>query len=90
MAGLPTNPTPAEKDTAVEQLETSQEPVDDIALSKEWAHSDGRQGADQEHKMTLWQGIKAYPGAITWSVLLSTAIVMEGTVNEHRSGGGIC
>jgi SP family general alpha glucoside:H+ symporter-like MFS transporter len=28
--------------------------------------------------MTLMQGIKLYPAAIAWSVLLSTAIVMEG------------
>lgn len=76
MAGSP--PLSAEKETAVEQHETTTNTVDDVALSKEWAHNDGKQGADQEHKMTLWQGIRAYPGAITWSVLLSTAIIMEG------------
>ena len=32
----------------------------------------------KEHSMTLWQGIKTYPRAISWSVLFSTAIVMEG------------
>jgi MFS transporter, SP family, general alpha glucoside:H+ symporter len=32
----------------------------------------------QEHQMSLWQGIKLYPKAIGWSVLLSTAIIMEG------------
>ena len=68
-----------EKETAgIEQHENRPEPVDDIALSKDWAHNDGRQGADQEHQMTLMQGIKGYPGAIIWSVLLSTAIIMEG------------
>ena len=32
----------------------------------------------KEHTMSLWQGIRLYPKAIGWSVLLSTAIVMEG------------
>jgi MFS transporter, SP family, general alpha glucoside:H+ symporter len=31
-----------------------------------------------EHEMTLWQGLKLYPKAVGWSILLSTAIVMEG------------
>lgn len=33
---------------------------------------------DSEHKMTLLEGIKLYPKAIGWSVLISTCIVMEG------------
>lgn len=33
---------------------------------------------EQEHTMSLWQGLKLYPKAIGWSVLFSTAIVMEG------------
>lgn len=33
---------------------------------------------DKEHKMTLWQGIKLYPKAIGWSLLISTCICMEG------------
>lgn len=77
MASSPPSP-PSEKDAAIEQHEKTTETVDDVALSKEWAHHDGKQGADQEHKMTLREGIKAYPGAIMWSVLLSTAIIMEG------------
>ncbi|KAG5765025.1 hypothetical protein H9Q72_006913 [Fusarium xylarioides] len=28
--------------------------------------------------MSLWQAIKAYPGAIAWSFLLSSSIIMEG------------
>jgi SP family general alpha glucoside:H+ symporter-like MFS transporter len=31
-----------------------------------------------EHNMTLWQGIKLYPKAVAWSVLISTCICMEG------------
>ncbi|KAI1098765.1 sugar transporter [Jackrogersella minutella] len=33
---------------------------------------------EKEHKMTLLQGLKLYPKAIAWSVLISTCIAMEG------------
>lgn len=33
---------------------------------------------EKEHKMTLLQGIRLYPKAIFWSMLISTCIVMEG------------
>jgi SP family general alpha glucoside:H+ symporter-like MFS transporter len=33
---------------------------------------------EKEHNMTLLQGIKLYPKAIAWSMLISTLIVMEG------------
>jgi hypothetical protein len=32
---------------------------------------------DKEHKMTLMEGIKTYPKAIGWSMLISTCIAME-------------
>ncbi|KAK3052185.1 hypothetical protein LTR09_006777 [Extremus antarcticus] len=34
--------------------------------------------SDKEHQMSLWQGIRLYPKAIGWSVLISTCIAMEG------------
>ncbi|KAB5545749.1 general substrate transporter [Coniochaeta sp. 2T2.1] len=37
-----------------------------------------RSATEKEHKMTLWQGIKLYPKAIGWSVLISSTIIMEG------------
>ncbi|KAF2633329.1 maltose permease MAL61 [Macroventuria anomochaeta] len=40
--------------------------------------NDARLATEKEHTMTLWQGIKLYPKAIGWSVLISTCIVMEG------------
>lgn len=46
---------------------------------------DARGASDLERKMTLREGIKMYPAAIAWSVLLSTAIVMEG-YGEWRQG----
>jgi MFS transporter, SP family, general alpha glucoside:H+ symporter len=33
---------------------------------------------DKERRMTLWQGVKLYPKAIGWSMLISTCIAMEG------------
>lgn len=33
---------------------------------------------EKEHQMSLWQGIKLYPKAVAWSMLISTCIVMEG------------
>lgn len=33
---------------------------------------------DKERKMTLLQGIRLYPKAVAWSVIISTCIVMEG------------
>lgn len=37
-----------------------------------------KSATEKEQKMTLMQGIKLYPKAIAWSVLISTCIVMEG------------
>jgi len=37
-----------------------------------------KSATDKEHKMTLWQGIKLYPKAVGWSLLISTCIAMEG------------
>lgn len=34
--------------------------------------------ANDERSQTIWQAIKTHHKAIGWSVLLSTAIVMEG------------
>lgn len=39
---------------------------------------DAAKATEAEVSMTLLQGLKLYPKAIGWSVLLSTAIVMEG------------
>lgn len=37
-----------------------------------------RAATEKEHNMTLLQGIKLYPKAVAWSILISTCIVMEG------------
>ncbi|KAJ6263128.1 General alpha-glucoside permease [Drechslerella dactyloides] len=40
--------------------------------------TDARAAADKEHRMTLLQGVRLYPKAIAWSILISTCIAMEG------------
>lgn len=37
-----------------------------------------RAAASKEQSMSLWQGLKLYPKAVGWSVLISTCIAMEG------------
>jgi SP family general alpha glucoside:H+ symporter-like MFS transporter len=37
-----------------------------------------RAATEKEHNMTLMQGIRLYPKAICWSLLISTCIAMEG------------
>ncbi|GAO15119.1 uncharacterized protein UV8b_04729 [Ustilaginoidea virens] len=39
---------------------------------------DARIATEKEHSMSLWQGLRQYPKAIGWSVLFSSAIIMEG------------
>ena len=65
-------------------------PKTDDARLKEIAthcegHSDGQQelqaaesAAEHERELTFVKSLKLYPAAIGWSVLLSTAIIMEG------------
>jgi MFS transporter, SP family, general alpha glucoside:H+ symporter len=40
--------------------------------------SEAKDATDQEHSMSFMQAIKLYPKAVGWSMLLSTAIIMEG------------
>lgn len=49
--------------------------------------SDAKDATDREHAMTLCEGIRKYPKAIAWSVLLSLAVVMEGYGKQYRTPG---
>ena len=54
---------------------------DDAAATKEGNAQtvrDAKKASDSEQRMTLLQGIKLYPKAVAWSILISTCIVMEG------------
>ena len=40
--------------------------------------AEAQDGSAQEHDLTLIQGLKLYPKAVFWSVVMSTAVIMEG------------
>jgi SP family general alpha glucoside:H+ symporter-like MFS transporter len=40
--------------------------------------NDAKHATDKEQSMTLMQGIRLYPKAIGWSIVISTCIAMEG------------
>lgn len=46
----------------------------------DYAHlvEEARIAMEQEHKMSIFKAIRLYPKAVGWSVLLSTALIMEG------------
>jgi SP family general alpha glucoside:H+ symporter-like MFS transporter len=41
-------------------------------------NSEAQHAASDEKEMTLLQGLKLYPKAVGWSVVLSSALIMEG------------
>ncbi|KAH8665062.1 MFS transporter [Tricladium varicosporioides] len=71
----------APHDSTVENVEPLHfPPQDNLEHTKTMNEviSNAKRGSDEEHKMTLMQGIKLYPKAVAWSVLISTCICMEG------------
>lgn len=64
-----------EKDVAVE-AHAGAMTTDTERMEKIVAHA--KSATDKEQSMTLLQGIKTYPKAVFWSMLISTCIVMEG------------
>lgn len=53
---------------------------DDLPQTKSMEQTivNARAATEKEHNMTLMQGIRLYPKAIFWSLLISTCIAMEG------------
>lgn len=79
VAPLPTQDAIGQ-DTAASGAPLHFPPKDDLAHTKsmnEVIHN-AKSATDKEHKMTLWQGVKLYPKAVGWSLLISTCIAMEG------------
>jgi SP family general alpha glucoside:H+ symporter-like MFS transporter len=61
----------------------------EVALEKSAAHHledtlgvgavlEAKQATDEEHAQSLWQALRANRKAVTWSVLISMSIIMEG------------
>jgi len=40
--------------------------------------NDARAANENEHELTIRQGLKAYPWAVMWALIISMSIVMEG------------
>lgn len=62
----------------IDQVQSQTVPSDDPAKTHMAIIDNARSAADKERKMTLMQGLRLYPKAVAWSVLISTCIVMEG------------
>ena len=48
------------------------------SVSEKEMVEEARLATSKEHNLTVRQGIKAYKKAIGWSILLSSAVIMEG------------
>lgn len=62
-----------------------QEAMPSKELTAQLEH-DAHRAVEAEQKMSLWQGLKTYPHAAGWSILFSTALVMEGYDTSLVSG----
>lgn len=40
--------------------------------------NEAQEATEHEHRMGIWEAVRTYPKAVGWSVLASTALVMEG------------
>ncbi|KAI9881659.1 MAG: hypothetical protein M1823_006630, partial [Watsoniomyces obsoletus] len=69
--GTPTPPSPSLKDE-----KHAQETTEEVLVRNMFTNA--ASATDKEHKMSLWQGIKLYPKAVGWSMLISLCIAMEG------------
>ncbi|KAK8096689.1 sugar transporter [Apiospora kogelbergensis] len=65
------SPYPSAEEEKKQYSDSEARPMSDLIR-------DAKLATEKEHSMSLWQGIKLYPKAIAWSVLISTCIVMEG------------
>lgn len=77
MAGVPPELPGTHSPQANELRQTSSIKSPSFGPSDEMTRN-ARIATEKEHSMSLWQGIKLYPKAVAWSMLISTCIVMEG------------
>ena len=61
----------------IQQEDRDQEQIYHVKAMDQIIHN-AKTATEKEQNMTLLQGIRLYPKAIGWSVLISTCIVMEG------------
>lgn len=63
-------------DKPLENYHSADMPASDSSMTK--VIQSAKAATDKEQNMTLLQGIRLYPKAVAWSVLISTCIAMEG------------
>ncbi|KAJ5758759.1 hypothetical protein N7520_005915 [Penicillium odoratum] len=63
-------------DEALRHYPSTEGPSSDSSMTK--VIHNAKAATEKERNMSLLQGIKLYPKAVAWSVLISTCIVMEG------------
>jgi SP family general alpha glucoside:H+ symporter-like MFS transporter len=52
--------------------------LSDHRVTEKEISEDARLATTKEHQLSLRQGLRAYRKAIIWSILLSSAVIMEG------------
>ncbi|KAB5578663.1 general substrate transporter [Coniochaeta sp. 2T2.1] len=60
------------------QPSRSENPSSGFAVNEVATFDDARNANSQEHELTLLQALRMYPRAVFWSLIMSTAVVMEG------------
>lgn len=61
---------------AAAAMDDKDQDLADHAKALERMIENAKSATDKEHKMTLMQGVRLYPKAIFWSVLISSTIIM--------------
>lgn len=69
-----------EETNDVHHIENAPHPITYPTDEKAWAATteQAKEASAAEHNMSFKQAVAAYPGAVLWSILVSTAIIMEG------------
>ncbi|KAJ6172600.1 hypothetical protein N7470_001667 [Penicillium chermesinum] len=87
-AGSQPRPNPAERgkadspdgiepvEEALRHYHSTEDPGSDSSMTK--VVHNAKAATEKEQKMSLLEGIRLYPKAVCWSVLISTCIAMEG------------
>lgn len=62
----------------VEDAQKACASIPSLPLHRAWQLRHRRRRTEMEQRMTFWEAVRLYPSGVGWSLLLSTAIVMEG------------
>lgn len=65
-------------ESAIRPTQSNDDLFSSLPVETHYLASDAKAGAQAEHRMSFLQGMRLYPKAIGWSVVLSLTIIMEG------------